>query len=302
MFGIPLPQRAVVEGPSYFRGLLLKAPLFCQRELEGLGPGGAAANTTNTAVAAVPPPAASLVVASPPPPPPPPPSQQVAPAAAQPAVPDGMATAAPFSWPAVPSVPDSSTAATSTAPHPSPTATAQPQPVTPDPLLVGAAAQPAAQQDLITPGSRVLVSDSLSKHYSKKGVVVKAKGGKCKVVFDGSSDALHVISRDALFSLEGVLNPLERPTGMAPTASARQAEVSAAVVEQARAVVATVAPAATAAQNGPAGGSGGGGSSVTAGPGAGPYGGASADGSKWVNKKPPAVRHTVRHLFCLHLN
>ena len=40
----------------------------------------------------------------------------------------------------------------------------------PDPLLVGAS-RPGQQQELVTPGSRVVVSDSMSKHFSKKGVV-----------------------------------------------------------------------------------------------------------------------------------
>ena len=95
---------------------------------------------------------------------------------------------APFSWPAVPDSLGGKTAQL----QPSPTATAQAQAIAPDPLLVGAAVQPASQQDLITPGSRVLVSDSISKHFSKKGVVVKAKGGKCKVVFDGTYSEIYV--------------------------------------------------------------------------------------------------------------
>ena len=37
---------------------------------------------------------------------------------------------------------------------------------------------------------RVVVSAALSKHYAKKGVVVKTKDKKCKVVFDGKDDAV----------------------------------------------------------------------------------------------------------------
>ena len=48
----------------------------------------------------------------------------------------------------------------------------------------------ASSSSGVAVGSRVVVSAALSKHFAKKGVVVKTKDKKCKVVFDGKDDAV----------------------------------------------------------------------------------------------------------------
>ena len=135
-----------------------------------------------------------------------------------------LPTASPFAWPAVraatapaPGTHFLERGSRSKLPPPSPSMVPDSKPQFQesaaavdklDPLLLGAkptAAAGAGPQ--LEPGCRIMVVAPLSKHYQKKGVVVKIKDEKCKVVFDGAKDdKVHVLQSAAVFSLEAILH------------------------------------------------------------------------------------------------